>query len=31
MIEITTDREHNLKSHNELKSQLENLVNNAEF
>ncbi|CAD2081877.1 2-succinyl-5-enolpyruvyl-6-hydroxy-3-cyclohexene-1-carboxylate synthase [Jeotgalicoccus coquinae] len=31
MIEITTDREHNLESHNELKSQLKNLVDNAEF
>ena len=31
MIEITTDREHNLKSHNELKSQLRKLVDNAEF
>ena len=31
MIEIKTDREHNLESHNELKSQLKNLVDNAEF
>lgn len=31
MIEIKTDRVHNLESHNELKEQLKNLVNNAEF
>lgn len=31
MIEITTDREHNLNSHNALKSQLKKLVDNAEF
>ncbi|MDO5360404.1 MAG: thiamine pyrophosphate-binding protein, partial [Jeotgalicoccus sp.] len=31
MIEIKTDREHNLTSHNELKQQLKNLVDNAEF
>ena len=31
MIEIKTDREHNLKSHNELKNQLKKLVDNAEF
>lgn len=31
MIEIKTDREHNLESHNKLKQQLKNLVDNAEF
>lgn len=31
MIEIKTDREHNLESHNALKSQLKNLVDHAEF
>lgn len=31
MIEIKTDREHNLESHNELKARLKELVDNAEF
>lgn len=31
MIEIKTDREHNLKTHNELKQQLKNLVDHAGF
>lgn len=31
LIEIKTDREYNLSSHNELKAQLKNLVNSVEF